>query len=166
MEDELLNVVVPENEAGANDESVEVEETTHVYRENEGFSVTNTGVMLNLRCRQEAGDWKSDKSVNVKEPVSLAMDVQEVSVVKGSEIDIRVLPVPANAICPNLSWYSSNSSVAYVDDMLSGNGIRECGLVKIYTTGLGTTTITASSASGLTCNLVVNVVEEEEVLEG
>lgn len=137
MEDELLKTS---------------EEVVEVFSSNEGFSVTNTGVILGLRCN---------------------MDVQEVSVVKGSDIDIRVIPSPGIANCPKLSWYSSDSSVAYVDDMLSGNGICECGLVKIYTRGLGTATITASSESGLTCSLVINVVEvtkeeekEEEEGEG
>lgn len=146
------------------------EEVVEVFSSNEGFSVTNTGVILGLRCNMDVNSWASDKDINIKEPESLSMDVQEVSVVKGSDIDIRVIPSPGIANCPKLSWYSSDSSVAYVDDMLSGNGICECGLVKIYTRGLGTTTITASSESGLTCSLVINVVEviteeEEEGIE-
>ena len=60
---------------------------------------------------------------------------------------LEAIPVPDNAICEEVTWTSSNDAVVYVND---GD---------LYMEGVGTATVTASTASGLTASCTVTVRE-------
>lgn len=155
MEDELLN-------GGSDFQNQQQELGDEVFvpsPEEAGYPVTELGFIANMEARTDANQKKSDAAANMHEASALVMDVLEATVLRGASLLLRVNVTPTIANCPKLTWESSDSSVAVVDDMIKGNGIKEDGLAQLFACGVGEATITATSESGLRCSMSLEVVE-------
>ena len=78
---------------------------------------------------------------------SISFEQGEYNIVNGNAKKLNVVFTPSNATNKNLSFNSSDSSVATISD----DGL-------LTSLKLGTTTITATSVDGVSCSTVVNVI--------
>lgn len=85
--------------------------------------------------------------VNNVLPENVALNQTNIKISKGSTAELSATVYPSNAINKDVSWSSSNTSVATVDS----NG-------KVTATGIGTATITVKTSNDKTaiCNVTVN----------
>ncbi len=88
------------------------------------------------------------------EPTSISFSQSQVDVQPGTNQKLAVQIMPENATDLSLTWSSSNDGVASI----SSDG-------ELTPISLGTTTITAITANGLSATLLVNVVNEQSLTD-
>jgi uncharacterized protein YjdB len=117
-------------------------------------TITNTGIVTALKDGETtitataANGVKGTLEISVKtvQPTSMSLNVSTLDLAVGGTSVLSTVFVPANTTERNVTWSSSEESVAKVDN----NGT-------VTATGEGKATITATSENGLTATCTVNV---------
>ena len=107
-----------------------------------------------MTCKTVVGGYTATCTVTVTtKPTSIMLDYTEREIYTTKTVTLEAVVYPESANNKNVTWSSSNSKVATVDQ----NG-------KVTGVGAGVATITAkTTVGGLTAKCVVNVVKKKEV---
>ena len=87
----------------------------------------------------------SDKVVTV-DAVSITLDKEQATVIKGNELSIKATVIPSNATNKNVTWTSNDTDVVKIE-----NG-------KIKAVGYGTTTVVAKTHNGKVASVLLKVI--------
>ncbi|WKF85972.1 Ig-like domain-containing protein [Lacticaseibacillus pantheris] len=116
-----------------------------------------TTISYVARQKNEVNYWTGHFDYTVLpaiEPTSISFSQSQVDVQPGTNQKLAVQIMPENATDLSLTWSSSNDGVASI----SSDG-------ELTPISLGTTTITAITANGLSATLLVNVVNEQSLTD-